>query len=154
MLQNQSWFPAWSTPWSEKAPAGLTRLLLADIWNSRSVNLSHAPHEPWTISWCTWVLPQARCICKVCQLCGSLIQIRPISKPSHSSPPYCPTPTPKMSSFTPPSSWAPYTNLNLSHCTSVQHGCCLAYDLPTDCVPHWGQYTRIMLKVMDDVSLI
>lgn len=60
-------------------------------------------------------------------------------------PPNNPTLTPNMPSSTPPSSWASYANLNLSHCASVQHGCCLGYDLPSDSVGCWGQ--RILLSV-------
>lgn len=73
-----------------KAPAGLTRLLLSYMWKFHL--FSSPPYEPWTISRCTWALPQACCICKVCQLCcshGSLIQICPIFQlPSHSPPPH------------------------------------------------------------------
>lgn len=60
------------TSWCMKAHAGLTWLPLVCMWNSSSVNLSMPPSEPWTVLRCAWVLLQARCICKVCQLCCPL----------------------------------------------------------------------------------
>lgn len=58
-------------PGGAKATVGLTRLLLAYMWNSSSMNLSAPLYKPWTISWCTWALPQTQHISKVCQLCCS-----------------------------------------------------------------------------------
>lgn len=112
---------------------------LPDMWNSSSVNLSVQPYEPWPIIRCTWPLPQTLTSAKTV---SSSVQICPVYRP----PPRCsPIPsrlTPITLSCAPPFSTALCANLNLSHCTSVQHGGCRAHDLSTGFPYCWGHYKR------------
>lgn len=70
------------------APAGLKWLYM---WNSSSVNLSVPPFEPCAIHRCTWPLPQAHYVCKVCQLC-CLLWVSDPNPNQHQTAPPCTIP--------------------------------------------------------------